>query len=99
MALASGVTGDGFLVDSDSSERVYYVIAAGGGRNKYVETTTSTTRKWYALTQGAAETWRDATKATNESRRIAEDVRQVGSFTAESTIKTVTSVKTYEPEA
>jgi hypothetical protein len=61
MALANSVTGDGILVDTDFSSRVYFVAASGQETeeqftgSRWVEIIESETREWVALTKTAAE--------------------------------------------
>jgi hypothetical protein len=100
MALASTVSGDGTLVSYEPDERAWYVAMASGGRTKYTETTVTTVREWYALTEAAATTWANATRAAGESRKI-DRVSKVsgGEYKAVSTIITKTYASEYIPPA
>lgn len=110
MALADTVTGTGQLVDSSGIVTEYGWEAYDStvdppvlqGTWKVVETRLVVKHAWYALTETAASTW-IGTPATpiagsNISRSISQTNNVINAWSAEETVETVTTVRTYTPE-
>jgi hypothetical protein len=95
MALATGLTGDGILIDSTATTRQFNVWV-GLIEQLWEETTTVETREWVALTQAAAE----AAVAANVQPvgdgtytwSAAEQQRVVGSYS----VKRISEIKEYQ---
>jgi len=92
MALADSLVGDGILIDKVAARREFDIWILFT-QETWVETTTTETRQWVALTQGAAEA---AVAASEDFTFSAEEsVREVGSYS----VKRIAVTKTYAKKA
>jgi hypothetical protein len=92
MGLATGLVGDGILIDKVAARREFSIWILFT-QETWVETTTTETRQWVALTQDAAEA---AVVASEDFTYSAEEsVREVGSYS----VKKITVTKTYAKKA
>ena len=106
MALASSVTGDGYVIDGSIQTRYYTTntnIGGGAVSQTWKEVKTTETREWVAVTRAAADAYVAANTAHptpgtgSYSYSKSEQDRRVGSWSVRR-MEEVKTVELYVPE-